>query len=85
MDAMTHRPASVLHVLFVPKANTHTDAVEPGLALVCYALNALSAACVPNATLAAAAAGAGAGAGAASNAVRVYGPNCTVGFCRNQL
>jgi hypothetical protein len=64
---MAHRPACVLHVLFVSKANSHTDAMAPGLALVCYAWNAMSAACVPHAFFAAA--GAGAAAGAASNAV----------------
>jgi hypothetical protein len=60
---MAHRPACVLHVLFVSKENSHTDAMAPGLALVCYARNAPNAACVPNAFFAAA------GAAAASNAV----------------
>jgi hypothetical protein len=67
---MTHRPACVLHVLLVAKANTHTDAGASGLALVCYVMNAMSAACVPNASFAAEAAAAAAAAAAASNAVR---------------
>jgi hypothetical protein len=69
MDAMTHRPACVLHVLLVSKANSRTDAMAPGLVLVCYAPVALSAACVSNAIHAAATAAAGAAAAAASNVV----------------
>ncbi len=68
MDAMTHRPACVLHVLLVSKANSRTDAMAPGLVLVCYALNAMSAACVPNASFVVAAAGAGAAVAAAAAA-----------------
>jgi hypothetical protein len=67
MDAMTHRLACVLHVLIVSEARSRTDAMAPGLVLVCYAPVALSAACVPNATFAAA--GAAAGAEAATIAV----------------
>jgi hypothetical protein len=71
LDAMAHRLACVLRVVFVPKANSHTDAMAPGLALVCYATIALmSAACVRNASFAAAAAAAAVEAAAASNAVR---------------
>ncbi len=68
MDAMTHLPACVLHVLLVPKTNSRTDAMAPGLVLVCYAPVALSAACVSNATLAAATAAAGAAVAAAAAA-----------------
>jgi hypothetical protein len=67
---MTHRPACVLHVLLVAKASSRTDAGASGLALVCYAMNAMSAACVPNASFVVAAVAVRAGAGAASNAVR---------------
>jgi hypothetical protein len=93
---MAHRPACVLHVLFVSKANSHTDAMAPGLALACYARNAMSAACVPNAFFVVAAAGP-AGAGAASNAVRgssqfrlyfqqiCFFLNDPVGFCRDLI
>jgi hypothetical protein len=73
LDAISHRPACVLHVLFVQKANSRSDAMAPGLALVWNAPIALSAACVPNATLAAAGAAAGAAAAAAVASIAVRG------------
>ncbi len=69
---MAHRLACVLHVLHVPRASTHTDAVVPGLACVHHAPIAMTAACVPDATFAAAAAEAAVATAAASNAVRLF-------------